>query len=163
MPEKEHIPVTCPVTRCNAALRSAGYLDRTEFASVMKSAKLGLNKKQIRKICAEADENEDGVIEYREFVPIMLDVISALKAAQVSGAFARLPALPAGKRWALINCACQKTSNRQCSIIETRHAVLQPFLRYVVALVRGAPAPPPPRITPCASPARPTGCGRCQD
>lgn len=59
----------------------SGYLDRQEFSHVMKSSKLGLNKKQIRLISQECDENDDGVIEYREFVPIMLDVISSMKAA----------------------------------------------------------------------------------
>lgn len=64
----------------------SGYLDRREFNRVMRSAKLGLNKKQVRQILAECDENDDGVIEYREFLPIMLDVIASMKAAQAAAA-----------------------------------------------------------------------------
>ncbi|KAF5832445.1 radial spoke protein 7 [Dunaliella salina] len=37
---------------------------------------------QLRQILAEADENEDNVIQYREFLPIMVDVLQSLKAKQ---------------------------------------------------------------------------------
>lgn len=59
-----------------------GYLDRKEFKAVMKSAKLGLTNKEIRKIMAEADEDGNGRIEYREFVPLMVDIIHSLKAKE---------------------------------------------------------------------------------
>ena len=42
-------------------------------------AELGLSKKDARAIMAEADENDDGV-EYREFVPIMVEIIHGIKA-----------------------------------------------------------------------------------
>eukprot|EP00983_Pelagomonas_calceolata_P048466 1141055-Pelagomonas_calceolata.AAC.7 len=38
--------------------------------------------RQLRQILAEADENEDNVIQYREFLPIMVDVLQSLKAKQ---------------------------------------------------------------------------------
>jgi Ca2+-binding EF-hand superfamily protein len=59
-----------------------GYLDRQEFKSVFESLKteLGLSNKAIKQIMAEADENDDGVIEYAEFVPIACDVINMLEA-----------------------------------------------------------------------------------
>jgi len=59
---------------------SSGYLDRKEFRKCMQSAELGLGKKEIRKIMSEADENDDGVLEYREFVPIMVEIVHGLKA-----------------------------------------------------------------------------------
>ena len=31
---------------------------------------------------SEADENEDGVLEYREFVPIMVELIHSIKAKE---------------------------------------------------------------------------------
>jgi Ca2+-binding EF-hand superfamily protein len=31
---------------------------------------------------SEADENEDGVLEYREFVPVMVEVVHGLKARE---------------------------------------------------------------------------------
>jgi len=63
---------------------SNGTLDRIEFKKVMKSAKLGLNKKQIRMIMAEADEDGNGLIEYREFLPTMVGVIHAMNAKQIA-------------------------------------------------------------------------------
>ena len=59
-----------------------GYLDRQEFKAVFESLKgeLGLSNKMIKQIMSEADENDDGVIEYREFVPIACDVINLLEA-----------------------------------------------------------------------------------
>lgn len=43
---------------------------------------LGLSNKVIKQIMAEADENDDGVIEYREFVPMAVDVINIIEAKQ---------------------------------------------------------------------------------
>jgi len=63
-----------------------GYLDRKEFKSVMKSAKLNLSNKEIRKIMAEADEDGNGYIEYREFLPLMVDIIHSLKAKEEAAA-----------------------------------------------------------------------------
>ena len=31
---------------------------------------------------SEADENEDGVLEYREFIPIMVELINSMKAKE---------------------------------------------------------------------------------
>jgi len=59
-----------------------GHLDRKEFKAVMKTAKLGLSNKDIRAIMAEADEDGSGFIEYREFVPLMVDLITLLKAKE---------------------------------------------------------------------------------
>mmetsp|Transcript_22818 Transcript_22818/g.63087 ORF Transcript_22818/g.63087 Transcript_22818/m.63087 type:complete len:483 (+) Transcript_22818:400-1848(+) len=65
-----------------ADLDHSGYLDRHEFHNVLRSANLNLNDQQLRQILAEADENEDNVIQYREFLPIMVDVLQSLKAKQ---------------------------------------------------------------------------------
>ncbi|GAX81847.1 hypothetical protein CEUSTIGMA_g9275.t1 [Chlamydomonas eustigma] len=58
----------------------SGFLDRSEFTQVLKSANLNLSNKVIRQILAEADENEDNVIEYKEFLPVMIDILQGLKA-----------------------------------------------------------------------------------
>ena len=42
-----------------------GYLDRREFRELLMDAELGLSKKDARAIMAEADENDDGALEYR--------------------------------------------------------------------------------------------------
>jgi len=67
----------------------SGYLDRKEFKRCMQSAELGLGKKEIRKIMSEADENDDGVLEYREFVPIMVEIVHGMKAKADAAASAQ--------------------------------------------------------------------------
>eukprot|EP01047_Picozoa_sp_COSAG01_P014158 COSAG01_NODE_683_length_14253_cov_33.540837_19_plen_187_part_00 len=57
-----------------------GYLDRKEFKQILQSADLNLNKRDIRNVMAECDENEDSVIEYREFMPVMAELITAARA-----------------------------------------------------------------------------------
>lgn len=59
-----------------------GYLDRGEFKRILQSAELNLSKKDIRNVMAECDENDDGVIEYREFMPVMVELITAAQARQ---------------------------------------------------------------------------------
>lgn len=62
----------------------SGYLDRKEFKQLMQSAELGLSKKEVRRIMSEADENDDGVLEYREFVPVMVEIVHGLKAKEAA-------------------------------------------------------------------------------
>jgi Ca2+-binding EF-hand superfamily protein len=72
-----------------------GYLDRKEFKRVLKEADLGLGKKDIRNVMAECDENEDGVIEYKEFMPIMVDLIHAAQARDKAAFEAEMDAMDA--------------------------------------------------------------------
>lgn len=58
-----------------------GHLDVREFRAVLRSAELGLTKSMIREVLSAADENDDGVISYVEFLPVMMDILSALQAA----------------------------------------------------------------------------------
>eukprot|EP00741_Cyanophora_paradoxa_P007537 tig00001154_g7290.t1 len=57
-----------------------GVLDAKEFKQIMKTADLGLSNKQILEIMVEADENDDGKIDYQEFVPVAVQVVSAMYA-----------------------------------------------------------------------------------
>lgn len=41
-----------------------GTLDRQEFAAVLQNGRLGLSSQIVDRVLAEADDNEDGVIEY---------------------------------------------------------------------------------------------------
>ena len=72
-----------------------GYLDRKEFKRVLKEADLGLTKKDIRNVMAECDENDDGVIEYKEFMPIMVDLIHAAQARDEAQMQAEMDAMDA--------------------------------------------------------------------
>lgn len=46
------------------------------------SLDLGISGHELRMIIAEADENDDGVIDYREFVPVAIELIQSFKARQ---------------------------------------------------------------------------------
>jgi len=61
---------------------SSGYLDKLEFAHALKSADLGLKGRQIELIQAEADKNGDNVIEYKEFLPVMVTMLQGIKATE---------------------------------------------------------------------------------
>ncbi|KXZ53746.1 hypothetical protein GPECTOR_6g663 [Gonium pectorale] len=60
----------------------SGFLDRQEFTHVLKNANLKLTDRSIRQILAEADENDDDVIQYKEFLPIMVDILQSIKAKE---------------------------------------------------------------------------------
>lgn len=57
-----------------------GYLDHREFRELLHTANLGLSKREVKRVLAEADENEDGQIEYAEFVPIAIELVQAMYA-----------------------------------------------------------------------------------
>ncbi|KAK9803990.1 hypothetical protein WJX72_011083 [[Myrmecia] bisecta] len=61
-----------------------GYLDRAEFKAALRSSDLNLSTKQIRWAMEEADENANGVVEYREFVPIMVQILQAMQAKEAA-------------------------------------------------------------------------------
>ena len=52
-----------------------GVLSRSEFKNCLQSADLGLTKKDINALLTLADENEDGVVDYKEFMPICFGVL----------------------------------------------------------------------------------------
>jgi len=64
----------------------SGYLDHQEFKQVLNAANFNLSKKDIRRIMSECDTNDDGVLEYREFLPVMVDIINSLQARQAERA-----------------------------------------------------------------------------
>lgn len=43
----------------------------------MFGADVGLTTKHVLKVMAEADDNDDGVIEYKEFLPVAMEIIQA--------------------------------------------------------------------------------------
>ena len=66
----------------DACARKFSYLDHREFKKVVSSfsEELGLPNADVRRIMSEADENDDGYIEYHEFVPLAVDVIDTIYA-----------------------------------------------------------------------------------
>lgn len=59
-----------------------GVLDKHEFKSLMHDANLGLTKKQIKLLYSQADMNDDGSIEYREFIPACVELILSIQARE---------------------------------------------------------------------------------
>eukprot|EP00752_Nemacystus_decipiens_P005237 g4753.t1 len=61
-----------------------GTLSRAEFQQVfeMFGADIGLTTNHVLKIMAEADNNDDGVIEYKEFLPAAIEMIQAIMATE---------------------------------------------------------------------------------
>lgn len=43
----------------------------------MFGADVGLTPNHVLKVMAEADNNDDGVIEYKEFLPVAMEIIQA--------------------------------------------------------------------------------------
>jgi Ca2+-binding EF-hand superfamily protein len=58
----------------------SGYLTATEFRSILDSLDLGVTSFQQTILMAEADVNEDGKIQYGEFVPVCAELLQAFKA-----------------------------------------------------------------------------------
>lgn len=59
----------------DADLDGNGVLDPREFSKALRSADLGLSKKEINLLLAESDKNADGVVDYDEFVPVCFDIL----------------------------------------------------------------------------------------
>jgi len=55
-------------------------LSLPEFKTVMEKANLGLDEKQMKLLMAEADSDCNGAIDYFEFVPLAVDLITSLQA-----------------------------------------------------------------------------------
>jgi len=64
----------------HADMDKSGYLDRRELKSVFVQLRtdLGLSDSDIRLLMAEADENDDGVIDYEEFCHVAVDVLESI-------------------------------------------------------------------------------------
>jgi hypothetical protein len=52
-----------------------GMQDRKEFKACLGATYLNLSTQQILRIMVEADENEDGILDYKEFTPLMTNLI----------------------------------------------------------------------------------------
>jgi len=59
-----------------ADVNGNGELDRGEFMEAMRQLNFGLSKKEIQSLMAFIDKNNDGRINYEEFVPLARDVLT---------------------------------------------------------------------------------------
>lgn len=64
----------------------SGALSMKEFKEVIRLANLGLSDREVGRLLAEADVNQDGEIDYEEFVPIAVDLVQGLYARMESAA-----------------------------------------------------------------------------
>jgi len=58
----------------------SGALNPTEFKEVLKMADLGLPDKEVKRVMAEADFNDDGEVSYEEFIPLAVDLVQSMYA-----------------------------------------------------------------------------------
>ena len=65
----------------------SGALDPNEFIECVRSMQLGLTKKEILYLLTCVDMNHDGLVQYHEFVPLCLEILSDIIADQVCSAF----------------------------------------------------------------------------
>jgi Ca2+-binding EF-hand superfamily protein len=58
----------------------SGSLTFDEFQALMEHVELGISSQELRFVISEADENENGVVDYEEFVPLAVDLIQSFRA-----------------------------------------------------------------------------------
>jgi len=58
-----------------ADVDGSGALSTAEFQKCLKEADIGLTKKEINILMIECDANQDGTIDYAEFVPVAYDIL----------------------------------------------------------------------------------------
>ena len=56
--------------------------DRKEFKDCLGATYLNLSRQEVLRIMVEADENEDGILDYQEFTPLMMNLIRMAGARQ---------------------------------------------------------------------------------
>jgi len=59
----------------------SGALDRHEFKACLQDAGLGLRKRDVNRIMAQVDADDDGVVSYAEFMPLAVEVLASRQAA----------------------------------------------------------------------------------
>ncbi|KAL0234483.1 hypothetical protein PCE1_001519 [Barthelona sp. PCE] len=55
-----------------------GFLDLDEMHDLLNSDQFGFSKRQVRRLIIELDENDDGVISYEEFAPLVVAILSQM-------------------------------------------------------------------------------------
>lgn len=65
---------------CFLPVPVAGSLTFDEFQTLMEQVELGISPQELRFVISEADENENGVVDYEEFVPLAVDLIQSFRA-----------------------------------------------------------------------------------
>eukprot|EP00658_Telonema_sp_P-2_P012343 TRINITY_DN14704_c0_g2_i2.p1 TRINITY_DN14704_c0_g2~~TRINITY_DN14704_c0_g2_i2.p1 ORF type:complete len:413 (-),score=155.79 TRINITY_DN14704_c0_g2_i2:119-1222(-) len=87
-----------------ADANASGYLDSREFLLLLRACNLNLSRSSVRRIMEQADINDDGMIEFEEFVPVMVDIIQSMQAIESSAALKEeedAAAWDAARRWVL--------------------------------------------------------------
>lgn len=67
-----------------ADVEGKGYLDRQQFGKVLKDSDLGFTRREINTLMHQVDENDDGVIEFSEFVPLAFELCVGIMARSLA-------------------------------------------------------------------------------
>jgi Ca2+-binding EF-hand superfamily protein len=65
-----------------ADVNASGSLDSGEFLQLLRACNLNLSRSAVRRIMEEADINDDGMVQFEEFVPVMVDIIQSVQALE---------------------------------------------------------------------------------
>ena len=63
-----------------ADMDGSGSLERDEFFELLQDADLGISAAELHLVLSEADEDDDGEIDYVEFLPVAIDLVQSFKA-----------------------------------------------------------------------------------
>merc|ERR1711959_5829 len=63
-----------------ADVDGSGTLSYKEFKRVIETAQFGFSKEEVRRMLMEGDENDDGTIDYNEFLPIGVEIVQSIYA-----------------------------------------------------------------------------------
>jgi Ca2+-binding EF-hand superfamily protein len=61
-----------------------GYLTFDEFQKLLSKLELGISHNELGLLINEADDDHNGVVDYKEFVPLAVDMIIAFRARKIA-------------------------------------------------------------------------------
>eukprot|EP00946_MAST-07B_sp_MAST-7B-sp1_P004042 g4042.t1 len=80
---QEQFETTLSGIFAQADVNGDGRLNKLEFRNILKEAGIGFTRKELNSIMHEVDANEDGLIDYSEFVPIAMSICRDVLARQI--------------------------------------------------------------------------------
>ncbi len=80
---REELEATLHEVFAQADQNGDGTLSRVEFRTVLKEAGMGFTRKELNAIMHEVDVNGDGVISYKEFVPVAMALCRDVLAREI--------------------------------------------------------------------------------
>ena len=80
---QEQFETTLSGVFSKADVNGDGRLNKVEFRNILREAGIGFTRNELNSIMHEVDTNDDGVIDYSEFVPIAMSICRDVLARQI--------------------------------------------------------------------------------